>query len=276
MSHLFERHFPIITVTVTSAALLMFLACGGGGSVQNSTSTGSENIYSRGRQIIDEYLKRDASPFRKTRIRFTVAEADEPVRVYEIESSRKQTPTETTTLTEIVLPVEDSGTSTLTLEAKDKKTIVVTYAASRNEFRETDTKKMLFGGLTAGELLGEWEKYDFKLLGEKEISGVKTYEIDGKLKSDADSVVSRINGRFRADNFVPVELHLFGSDGNEIRTYKTIQIKDDPQHPYASRLEVENLVYKSHITIDVLNREFPASIDDSMFVREKLKSSVRK
>jgi hypothetical protein len=232
--------------------------------------------YQRGRQIVDEYLKRDAAPFRMSRIRFTITEQGEADKIYEIESWRKQTPAETTTLTQIVVPPEDDGTSTLTLEAKGKKTVVVTYAVSRNEFRETDTKKMFFGGLTVGELLGEWDKFDLRFVGEKDLDGVKVLEIDGTVKADTDSAVARINVLFRTDNYVPVEMHLFGADGREMRVYKTASITDDPEHPYAARMDVINAVYKNHIVIDVLSREYPETIDDSMFAREKLRQSVRK
>lgn len=260
-------------------SIIMLIAGCGGGSISPNVPVrpiGSDNSDSRGRQIVDEYLKRDAAPFRKNRIRFTVTEEGEAPKVYEIDTWRKQMADETTTLTQIVAPPEDSGTSTLTLEAKGKKTVVVTYAASRDEFRETDTNKMFFGGLTAGELLGEWEKFDYKFIGESEVGGGKVFEIEGKLKPDADSVVSRTTAIFRADNYVLREMHLFGGNGEEIRTYKTVSIKDDRAHPYASRVEVDNRVYRSHIVIDVLNREYPANIDDSMFAKEKLKLGVRK
>ena len=41
---------------------------------------------------------------------------------------------------------------------------------------------MFFGGLTAQELLGEWDKYDYSLVDEKELGGVKVYEVEGTLK----------------------------------------------------------------------------------------------
>jgi hypothetical protein len=251
---------------------ILIVSCGGSSSTdQHITSR------ERGRQIVDEYLKRDSSPYRKSRIRFTVTEEGEAEKIYEIDNWRKQTADETTTLNEIVVaPQGEDGARTLTVEAKDKKTVVVTYAASRDEFRETDSKKLFFGGLSVGELLGDWDKFDFQFIGEKDLGGIRVLEVEGKLKSGADSIVSRMNVLFRSDNYVPAETHLFGADGREIRTYKTTAITDDPAHPYASRIEVDNSVYKTHIVIEVVYREFPASIDDSMFMREKLREPVRK
>ncbi len=263
-----------------AAAALLISGCaavfsGCSNSAPESTSS-SGTASNRGQQIVDEYLKRDAAPFRKSRVRFTVTEDGEAAKVYEIDTSRKQTPDATTTLTVIDVPAEDKGTASLTIQEKDKKAVVVTYAASRDEFRETDTGKMFFGGLTAGELLGEWEKYDYKFIGEKDLAGTKVLEVEGKLKPDADSVVARMTVLFRADNYVPMEMHLFAADGSELRVYKTTNVNDDPAHPYAQKMDVENKVYKSRTIIEVLSREFPATIDDSVFTREKLKASVRK
>jgi len=268
----FRSRILFLAILAASAGILV--GCGGR---QGSNSTAGQSPELRGRQMVDEYLKRDSSPYRKSRIRFTVTEEGETAKVYEIDSWRKQTPDETTTLNdEIIAPPDESGTRTLTIEARDKKTIVVTYAASRNEFRETDSKKMFVGGLSAGELLGDWDKFNYQFIDEKDLSGVKVFEVEGKLKNGADSIVSRMTLLFRSDNYVPVETHLFGADGREIRAYKTAAIKDDPAHPYASKIDVDNSVYKSHIVIEIVSREFPASIDDSMFAREKLKEPVRK
>lgn len=223
-----------------------------------------------------EYLRRDAAPFRKMRVRFTIRSDGEPDAVYELDNWRKQTPEGTITLSQIVKSPDNAEVASLILEPKGQKATVVTYAASRGEFRETDTKKMFFGGLTAGELLGEWQKYVFELIGEKEIDGRKVFEVDGKLKPDADSVASRMVASFRPDNYIPVELHLFDKSGREIRTYQTTEFNDDPVHPYAVKTEADNPIYRAKITIEILAREFPPTIDDSVFSRNRLKPNVRK
>jgi len=262
---------------VIATALLLYVGCGGTGvNTAPPATTKTDAKDDRGPQIVAEYLKRDAAPYRKNRVRFTITEEGEQPKVYEIESSRKQAGDETTTFTQIVSPAEDSGLGSLTLEAKDKKTVVVTYAASRGEFRETDTRKMFFGGLTAGELLGEWYKFDYKFLGEKDVAGVKVFEVEGKLKQGEDSIASRITVLFRSDNYLPVGLHMFGNNDQEIRVYKTTKIAGEPGREYSARIEVESLVYKSHIIIERLTNEFPAKMDDAMFVREKLKETVKK
>lgn len=262
----------VLFVTLLTVAGGLISNCGGSDPI----STNSTNTEGRGQQIVDEYLKRDSSPYRKSRIRFTVTEEGEAAKVFEIDSWRKQSGDQTTTLNEIAAPADETGTRTLTIESKGKKTIVVTYAASRDEFRETDSKKMFIGGLTIGELLGDWDKFDYQFIGEKDRNGVKVLEVEGKLKTGADSAISRMDVLFRADNYVPVETHFFGTDGREIRTYETTAIVDDAAHPYASKIDVDNSVYKAHIVIEIVSREFPASVDDSMFTRDKLKEPVRK
>jgi hypothetical protein len=241
-----------------------------------SAPSGSTPAADRAGEIVAEFLKRDSARYKKNRIRFTVTEPEEPVKIVEIETSRRRTPDETVTYTEIISPAEDRGLGSLTIEAKDKKAVVVTYAASREEFRETGTEKMFIGGLTAGELLGEWEKFDYKMLGEKEIDGVKAFEIEARLKPSTDSIASRMTVVFRSDNYLPVELHSFGPDGKEIRTYKTTEIKGGPDHPFSARIEADNFVYKTHIFIERLTNEYPEKMDDGIFARDRLKQTVRK
>ncbi len=115
----------------------------------------------RGAEVVAEYLKRDASPYRKNRVRMTIAAPSEPVKVYELEIWRKQTPAETLTLTHVVQPADESDLAALSVERKGQPAINVTYVSSTDQFRETGTNKMFFGGLTAQELLGEWDKYDY-------------------------------------------------------------------------------------------------------------------
>ncbi len=113
-------------------------------------------------------------------------------------------------------------------------------------------------------------------MGEKEIDNLKVLEVEGKLKPDAESVTSRTVALFRADNYIPVELHLFDAAGREIRTYKFSDFKDDPDHPFAARTEVDNPIYRAKIIIEILSREFPAILDDAMFTRERLKDLAQK
>lgn len=225
----------------------------------------------RGEEIVAEYLKRDASPYRKDRIRITVKEEGENDQVTELDVWRRQTAATTETLSIIAKPTEDAGSGSLTLEEKGKPTVNVTYSVSRGEFRETDTGKMFFGGLTAQELLGEWGKYSYKLTGEN-----NGFEVEGKLKDDQKSVIAVTKVTFDAQTYLPVEMHLFDSGGRELRTYQKPEIKTANGRPYVARTAVANHVYNSRITIEILNREFPDKLDDAMFTREKLKQSAKK
>lgn len=263
-----------ILLTVTG-----LVGCGGGQytSEQKPAPSAAKDVSAdRGEEIVAEYLKRDAAPFRKERVRFTVNTDGEAAKIYEFDILRKQADAETVTLAQCVSPAEDKGLGSLTIEAKDKKPVVVTYAISRHDFRETDTNKMFIGGLTAGELLGEWYKFDYKLLGEKEIDGVKAYEVEGKLKPDMSSVASKMTVLFRSDNNFPAEMHLFDVTGREIRTYKILDFKTVGDRYFASKTEVTNPIYKAQIIIEVANREYPTTVDESMFTREKLKQIAEK
>jgi Outer membrane lipoprotein-sorting protein len=218
-----------------------------------------------------EYLRRDAAPFRKNRVRFTITSENEPKKVYEIDTVRKQAGTDTLTLTQIVRPAEESDLASLTIESEGKPTSVATYVASMNEFRETDTGRMFFGGLTAGELLGEWNKFDYHLLGEKTVDGQQMLELEGKLKKPGSSLIAKMHILMRADNYLPVEIHMFDAAGRQLRTYKVTEVASDPKGAYAAKTEIDNPIYKSKVIVEVLNREFPANVEETFFTRDRLK-----
>lgn len=228
------------------------------------------NAADRGDELIADFRKRDAAPFRKTRVRLTTTEGDKQ-EVFEVDVWRKQSGNETRTLSQIIKPVEDTDLASLAVEVEGQPTKTTTYVASREEFRETDTNKMFFGGLTAGELLGEWDKFDFEFVGEKELDGRRGFEVKGTLKPGRSGVVYMMTIMMRADDLVPVELKLYDSTERHIRTYRVVEVKTDQRGPYPARTEVENLVYKNRTVIEVLNREFPDNLDDSFFTRDKLK-----
>jgi len=230
----------------------------------------------KGNEIMAEYLKRDATPLRKNHVRFTITSEEEPKKVYELDTLRKQQGNETTTLTQVIKPAEDTDLASLTVESEGKPTSVTTYVASMDDFRETDTGRMFFGGLTAGELLGEWNKFDYRLLGEKTVDGQKVYELEAKLKKPGSSLIAKMNILMSADSYLPIELQLFDSGGRQIRTYKVTDVKSDATGAYAARTEIDNPVYKCKTVAEILSREFPANVDESIFTRDRLKQIAGK
>ena len=123
----------------------------------------------RGEEIVAEYLKADGSKFRNTRVRLKVAQEDRPVKTYVLDSDRWQNGDETRTLTRVLEPREDSDLATLTIEQKGKPAVNIVYISSQKRFRESGTDRMFFGGLTSQELLGEWDKYSHRFVGESGI-----------------------------------------------------------------------------------------------------------
>ncbi len=255
-------------------SLLLILGLCGLNGCQRETPAGRDDTAmrrERGAQIVAEYLKRDAAPYRKNRVRLSIASESEPSKVYELEISRKQTDAETLTLTHVVLPADESDLAALSIERKGVPTINVTYVSSMDQFRETGTNKMFFGGLTAQELLGEWDKYDYTMVEEKNLEGVKVYEVEGVLKPAADSTLSRTRTLFRADTYLPVEMHLFNSEGKELRTFKVKQFRNIGGREAVWVTEIENHVRPTKITIESLRLEWPEKMDDAMFTRDRLK-----
>ena len=236
----------------------------------------SESSKQRGEQIVGEYLKRDFAPFRKSRVRLTVNASPEPTKTYVLDVWRRQKEDETRTLTQIVEPKEESDLASLTIEQNGKPTVNVSYVASSGQFRETGTNKIFFGGLTAQELLGEWQKYESRLLSEREKDGAKVFEVESVLKSNADSVIKRIVTLFRADDYLPVELRLFDAQNKELRTFQVTEIREIEGRKVVWRTEIENHVYKSKILIEFLSMSFAERIPDEVFEREYLKKIARK
>jgi hypothetical protein len=274
------------TVAICSGLLLVGL--GGLSGCKQDAPAGrnlAANAHERGEQVVAEYLKRDASPYRKLRVRLTIDDLDAKLRspnssearkVYELEIWRKQTEGETLTLTHVVQPADENDLAALSVERKGQPTVNVTYVSSTDQFRETGTNKMFFGGLTAQELLGEWEKYDYSLLDEKELNGVKVYEVEGTLESGADSTLARTRTIFRADTYLPAEMHLFDSGGQEVRTFVVKSYRNVTGREVVWVTEIENHVRPTKITIETLGLDFPDKADDAMFTRDQLKQLARK
>jgi hypothetical protein len=257
----------------------LFLCLGAGSGCKRETPAGSDYTarrHERGTQIVAEYLKRDAAPYRKQRVRLTITSTSEPNKIYELEIWRKQTENETLTLTHIVQPAEENDLAALSVERKGEPTVNVTYVSSADQFRETGTNKMFFGGLTAQELLGEWDKYDYSLVDEKTLDGVKVMEVEGTLKPTAESVLARTRTLFRADNYLPAELHLFDSGGQEVRTFHVKKYNNIAGRDAVWLTEIENHIRPTTVTIETLSLEFPDKADAALFTRDRLKQLSRK
>ena len=259
--------------------LLLLLGLGVWNGCKHETPAGSDFTAmrrERGTQIVAEYLKRDAAPYRRNRVRMTITSTTEPLKIYELEIWRKQTEAETLTQTHVVQPADESDLAALSIERKGEPTVNVTYVSSTDQFRETGTNKMFFGGLTAQELLGEWDKYDYSLMDEKDLGGVKVYEVEGTLKPAAESVIARTRTLFRADTYLPAEMHLFDSGGQEVRTFQVKTYRNVAGREVIWLTEIENHLRPTKITIETLGLDFPDKADDAIFTRDRLKQLARK
>ncbi len=269
---------------ILKTAFLILIACFliVSGCKNNSTESlkseadAESKTMDRGEEIMSEYLKRDASPFRKSRVRLTVENADGKKEVYVLEASRRQTDGETQTLTHIVESKDGGDLATLTIEKKGEEAKNVNYIPSRDQFRESGTNKMFFGGLTSQELLGEWDKYKTKFLAEKELGSVKVFEVESVLKPKVSSVISRIVSLFSAEDYLPRELRLYNSDGKEIRTFQILETREIGTKRIVSKTEITNHIQNSKITIEVLEMTFPESLPAGFFERDHLKTLAAK
>ena len=230
----------------------------------------------RGAEIVAEYLKRDASLYRRNHVRMTIAGPSEPQKTYELEIWRKQTKPETLTVTHVLKPEDESDLAALSIERKDQPTTNVTYVSSTDQFRETGTNKMFFGGLTAQELLGEWDKYTYEFLSEKTLDGAKVFEVEGKLKPGVDSVIARTKTLFRADSYLPAEMHLYNSDGVELRVFQVKQFRNVSGRDVIWTTDIQNVARQTKISVETLDQTFPDKADEQMFTRDYLKRVSQK
>ncbi|HKO95971.1 MAG TPA: outer membrane lipoprotein-sorting protein [Pyrinomonadaceae bacterium] len=273
-SHSSTTSLSVVWLGLLVSLLFLATAC----KRDNTSTSGVDPAMrqQRGAEVVAEFLKRDSSPYRKNRVRMTIADPSEPMKVYELEIWRKQTPDETLTLTHVVQPADESDLAALSIERKGQPAVNVTYVSSTGEFRETGTNKMFFGGLTAQELLGEWDKYSYEWLGDKELDGVKTYEVEGQLKPGSDSILKRSRILFRADTYQPAEVHLFSADGSELRTFKVKTFRNVAGHDVMWQTDIENHARKTKITIESQAVEFPEKANDAMFTRDHLKQIAQR
>ncbi|HZS48573.1 MAG TPA: outer membrane lipoprotein-sorting protein [Blastocatellia bacterium] len=237
----------------------------------------SADTHQKGEQIVAAYLKAIDIPYSKGRIRMTVNTPDEGTKIYEAEVIRRQTSDQTITLTHVVKPENESDLATLAIEKKGQKTENVSYAQSTSKFVEFDSSKQTFGGLTATELLGgELDRYTFNYIGEKNIDGVKSYEVESTLKPGEQSPLARVTTFFREDNSLPIEIHIFNSKGEELRTFHITDYKTIDGHTVTWKTTIENHVNNAKITLEALNLSFPAKMDEALFTRDNLKKLVVK
>jgi hypothetical protein len=171
----------------------------------------------------------------------------------------------------VVQPADESDLAALSTEQKGKPAVNTSYVSSTGQFRETGTNKMFFGGLTAQELLGEWDKYEYRFLNEKDLEGAKVYEVEGTLKPSADSIVARTQTLFRADTYLPAEMHLFNSEGKEMRTFRVKKYGNVASRDAVWLTEIENHLRPTKVTIETISLEWPAKVDDAMFTTDRLK-----
>lgn len=268
---------PVLPIALILLGSVFLTSCGKTSPAVSGPDKDPASIATeRGAQIIAEYLKRDAAPYRQARVRLTVSSAGNQPQIYELELWRKQTADETLTLTQIAQPAAQQSVASLTTERRGADAVNVTYITANDQFRETGTNKSFFGGVTAQEFLGEWDKYDFRLLNEKDVNGVNSYEVAGQLKPKRDSTIARLTAVFRADTYLPAEMRAFNSDSEELRTFRMTDYRNFSGRTVVGRMEIINHIFKTTVTVEILNMMFPERMDDNLFTREHLKQIAKR
>jgi hypothetical protein len=76
---------------------------------------------------------------------------------------------------------------------------------------------------------------------------------------------------FRADTYLPAEMQLSNSAGEQVRTFRVKEYRNVAGRDAIWLTEVENHVRPTKITIETLSLDWPEKADDAMFTREHLK-----
>jgi len=258
----------VISIVLLLSSANLLAACQRKAEQSNMSE---ETQRARGAEIVAEFQKRDSAPSRHVQLRMVIATADQPEKEYEFEIWRKQDPGETKSLLHVVKPATERQLASLSIQQAGENPQNVTYHPANNQFEEFDADRQAFGGLTVQEMLGDWSKYEHRLIGEKELDGVKVYEIENTLKPNESSIIKRFIVLIRADNMLPAEAHVFNAEGKEIRTYRIKEYRTIEGHPTFWRIEIENPVRRTKIALEVLNESFNERLDEDLFTRENLK-----
>jgi hypothetical protein len=251
--------------------LLINIAFAGCRQETKQANMNPEAQRARGAEIVAEYQKRESTPTRHVQLRMTIISANEPEKEYEFEIWRKRDQNETKSLLHVIKPSTERGLVSLSTQSKGQEPVNVSYRPDKNEFLESKSDDQAFGGLTVQEILGDWSKYESRLVSEKDVDGVKMYEIENTLKPGEASTIKRFIVLIRADNMLPAEAHVFNGQDTEIRTYRIKEFRTIEGHPTFWRIEIENPVRKNTIKLEVLNESFNQRLDDQIFARDNMK-----
>ena len=269
---MYQRHYQTTILSSICFILFCLLIILSGCAKPSEQTVGDEaQQLQRGSEIVAEYRKRDSSPNRHAVVRMTITSQDQPEKVYEFEIWRKQSPQETQTLLQVIKPETERSLVSLSTERKGEKSVTLTYNREKNEFEEVSADRQVFGGLTIQEMLGEWDRYESRLVGEQNVDGVKMFQVANTLKPQETSTIKRFVTHFRSDNMLPTEAHLFDSQDKEIRTYSIKEYRTIEGHPSFWRVEIENHVRRTKLILEVLNQSFSERLDEKLFTRENLK-----
>lgn len=254
--------------------LLFLLLCAplaGCGRQSSEPQLSEEQRRARGAEIVSEYRQRDSPPNRHLRLRMTSTPASGSPDSYEFEVWQKNNPDETLTLMRVLSPQSERDLASLSIGRRGGASENISYRRATNEFQEVDSEQRVFGGLTVLELLGEWHRYDARFIGEREVNGVRMYEVENTLKPNEDSQIKRFVTLFRADTMLPAEAHLFDARDRELRTYRISEYRTIEGRPTIWRVEIQNHSRNSRVDIEMLDVNYGEELNRNLFTRENLR-----
>jgi hypothetical protein len=71
-------------------------------------------------------------------------------------------------------------------------------------------------------------------------------------------------------------MRAFNSDSEELRTFRMTDYRNFSGRTVVGRMEIINHIFKTTVTVEILNMMFPERMDDNLFTREHLKQIAKR
>lgn len=148
------------------------------------------------------------------------------------------------------------------------------YAQSSDSFvrsKNVGGEDSLFG-MSLQELAdGQPEKYEFKLAGIEQAGAIRSYKLDGRLKTGNESKFQRLVVFLAEDNFALAGAEFYYNETELARRVTVDKLEKVGQYWTRMRWTVDNIARQRKVEFETLSVKYDQNIGDTIFSREYLK-----
>lgn len=153
------------------------------------------------------------------------------------------------------------------------------YAQSTDSFITSEdvmVEESLFG-MTLQELAGgQFEKYDFKLVGEESFQSQPVYRLEGNIRQGEESKFHRVVLLVSKENFNAVVAEFYDNKNNLARSITVNEARQIDGHWTRTRWTVDNRSRGKKIDFQTVEAKYDQNLNDSIFSREHLKTKAKR